>query len=1387
MSLLKKIMSLGMAGMILLGYPSNNSFAMTGDDIQKAQGESGYRLYADELTPTAGVIKGDISGVLPDNEIINVRQPDGSVVLPEEVNYPIAESGDYTFEIYYETPIVDAKTTKETKMEFIQMIEEEKNTINSLTNSSLTQQSEVLEKSEGVEKEETTSLNESDEDEKEVKENPYSESVKSVNETLILNVKLPEEEIKEAAPQNEEKVSETRNEKRMTSIDQKTNSSNISNYALDGNDWVNSKITWSTNKFKTKWMYGSNQHINYGLDAPDSSSMKIGAIGAIDDPNYGAKFTFGTHLGGDINTAHWLQQGNTFSDITFSFKYDFAIKGAMRIGNSFGANSDAVDNTRIDIDGGVTVSFIPSNQVGVAETNSKEGRGVAYRLGAYGVMPNSIICEFDTSTDTYYKTWEHNPGDKRSFEIFQNEIEKIGDFKYVNKSSNQDGNAFPELNDKNIYDLAKDKDKYKGQNYENIAHIGISTTGDNGYVQNAQDEKQSSRRVALGTSNTGTMEYEVRYDSSTKQITFKLTEPDKDIRSVSMDLTSFLSKQGLNKDYKLAFSYGAAYVNLKKYADASFFNGKVPDGTIDIWATELLAKPDLQVRDTDVRWLTSPTDQIGTTKDNNAYWNNGYKYNNRGLWPVAGDRVYYQFSFDPHTSLITDKVAQGTLDVGIKDKNLAVNDKNGKGTGLAIPPPQIYYKIGSGSWTKTVGTGIPVNGKDRVYLRFELKLPKIPIESDLEGYYISGKIEAKYKVNSEDVTYTIPLMHGTAAGEKISVSRPPKFIGYNGQDFYNNPRVIKSNEKIEVLKHRDNAGDKDSGGRPKTFHYGVGYKLYSLSGQSEYSMYNSGRSTDGGQTSDVKQFIYTTATMDDLGNKKLVSNPEIVKADDSNIDDKNTVYLNNAQDDRRFVIEYRLQDQAYYKDNVVGLTGNADRFKTTGKRVIWSSDNVEVANGYEFFAEGNVTMNLTDFSNFDKDSNKQPYYKMIADKAGSKIFKTSNYDFTNIYDGQKISVNDTEIKDAMKNPGVAKDVTLKFKGTDGKIVTRTIKLTLTANTPKVVSVDSGKISDTKAEKVIFSDEDFVLSSTFKLVDNNGSIVNYEDLKDKSVIKLALYKMNPSKQAPADTDSFSRWANRTNTSLQGQDAVSGKRVDKVIVPKDADIIDNKDGTFTVKYKLLDDPLETTLPRMNWITEKWDNHSEYRVYCWTDTNDKNINYDNLSDTATNTVKRSDIGKTVPSVTTKMYLHAKDQQGNLPSAMFRLPSTIKLYENGASAENFGEDLMITFEGEYNPSNKNVQHDSKYTVNAQINGSTSTTGKPYILMQSSKENFKAYYFKQNGTKFEEIADINNPLGEIGFAQNGHSPILRFGIRGQKPLNADKNDVYSGTASFKFTRQKIY
>ena len=128
--------------------------------------------------------------------------------------------------------------------------------------------------------------------------------------------------------------------------------------------------------------------------------------------------------------------------------------------------------------------------------------------------------------------------------------------------------------------------------------------------------------------------------------------------------------------------------------------------------------------------------------------------------------------------------------------------------------------------------------------------------------------------------------------------------------------------------------------------------------------------------------------------------------------------------------------------------------------------------------------------------------------------------------------------------------------------------------------------------------------------------------------------------------------------------------------------------------------------------------------------------------------------------------------------------MYENGDTVENFGENLTITFEGEYDPNDKNVQHDYKYSVTALTNGST---GKPLVKMSNSKDSFQASYYKQNKDKnFVEITNQTTPLGVIGFASNGHSSSLRFGLKGKKPLNTNKNDVYKGTAIFKFTRQKI-
>ncbi len=1385
MSLLKKIMSLGIAGMILLGYPSNISFAMTEDDIQEAQGESGYRLYADELTPTAGVIKGDISGVLPDNEIINVRQPDGSVVLPQEVNYPITESGDYTFEIIYEVPVDDTETTEAAKIESILPTKEEENASESIQNTSVTEQSEKIETPEDIKNGGGSESNETDKININT-EQPVSKEINSVTETLTLTVKLleleNEEEIKEEMPQKTEELSDLKDETGIQNgkafNKQESKVSNITDRASGDDGWSNSSVVWKTKDFGQKWLYGSNQHIDNGLSKPPEGSVKLGSIGSKDTKD-GAKFTFGTHLGGDANTGYWLQQGNAFSDITFNFDYDFAIKGAMRIGSAFKGLKDSVDSKDFYADGGATISFIPSHKVATAQNNSREGRGVAYRLGAFGTMPNSIICEFDTSSDTYYSPSYFNSGDKRNFEIRREHFQQIGDFKYINKSLTEGGNNIPELNDQDIYELAKDKVAYGGKNYENLSHIGISATGDNGYVQNSADETQASRRVSLGTVKTGIMNYEIRYSVKTKEIVYKLFDPNGYPHTVRMNLSSFLQKPGAKTDYKLAFSFGAAYINVKNYEDGSFFadeTGQGANGTIDIYAKELSASPDLKVDNVAIRWLEDPYLQVGSSEKNNAYWKNQTNYTDRKLWPVAGDRIYAQFAFDPHTSLVTDKINTGSMNVEVK--NLVVKDKNNTDTGLVIQSPTIYYKIGDGKWTDTNGKNIPVNGKDKVNLRFKIQLPKIDSRQDLDEYYVSGDIKAIYTVGGKTVTYDLPIMPEN--NEKINVSRPPKFIEWNGNDYQKYPRIIKGTDNVDKLRHTDNAGSKTGTGtggqgRPKSFHYGVGYKLLSLnSDTNEFSMYNT---RNGAGNYDVKQFMYKTASMDDVNNIQTVNNP---KLDDPNSD----VLLNVNDEDRRFVLEYRLQDPNYMKANAQLLTGNPDRGKATGKRVIWASDNVGVSNGYEFFAEQNVIMSKKDFDGFTSTKNKKQYYNKIAKAAGAKIFKTSEFSFENkvLANFSNVTGNGIHdgVEDALKKPGTPQKVTLEYIGENNLKINRNINLTILDDTPKVVSVDTGKATDTKAEKVIFSKENFELSATFKLVDDNGDIVDYNDLSEKNAVKVALYKMNPVKN-PTSNDKYKRWANRTNADNEGQDTTTQGKKDKLVTPKNDKIVDNGNGTFTVTYTLLDDPLDGSI-QMDWITEKWDHLSEYRIYCWTDSNGENINYGDLSHTGTDSVNRSDINDKVPSVTTKMYLHSKDDQGNLPSAMFKVPTKISLYENGDSVENFGEDLTITFAGEYDPIDSIVQHDSRYSVIAQTNRSS----KPFVEMRNSKENFNAYYYKQNGKTFDEIKDSNTPLGVIGFDSNGDTPSLRFGLKGKKPSNTNKNDVYKGTATFKFTREKI-
>ena len=104
------------------------------------------------------------------------------------------------------------------------------------------------------------------------------------------------------------------------------------------------------------------------------------------------------------------------------------------------------------------------------------------------------------------------------------------------------------------------------------------------------------------------------------------------------------------------------------------------------------------------------------------------------------------------------------------------------------------------------------------FIRLQLKLPDLSTNSSAEEYYITGNFyadyqvggSADYQVGGSKITYKVPLM--TENDNKISVSRPPKFIGWNGLDYYNNVRIIKSNDGVEALRFTSNQGSENGQG-----------------------------------------------------------------------------------------------------------------------------------------------------------------------------------------------------------------------------------------------------------------------------------------------------------------------------------------------------------------------------------------------------------------------------------------------------------------------------------------------------------------------------------------------------------------------------------------------
>lgn len=195
------------------------------------------------------------------------------------------------------------------------------------------------------------------------------------------------------------------------------------------------------------------------------------------------------------------------------------------------------------------------------------------------------------------------------------------------------------------------------EKYPALAHIGISTTDGNAQTS----ETESSGRVNLSKQfQSDLVPYEINYDANNKQVTFKISNNNGD-RTISMridNLYTRLSNNSQISNMKLAFTFGAAYVHSNdfKNTNSGYFGTSAHpgDGQIDIYAKELYVSPNLARTPTKVRWLENGMDVKDDNSTYNAYTKDGstMTYSDRSLWPVAGDRVYAQFTFKPYTTVM---------------------------------------------------------------------------------------------------------------------------------------------------------------------------------------------------------------------------------------------------------------------------------------------------------------------------------------------------------------------------------------------------------------------------------------------------------------------------------------------------------------------------------------------------------------------------------------------------------------------------------------------------------------------------------------------------------------------------------------------------------------
>ena len=1188
--------------------------------------------------------------------------------------------------------------------------------------------------------------------------------------------------------------------------------------AIDGAGWdteydfYGSRLNWTRDRFKNYTTYwGSTGGMNYsGNDQSLTNGATYNYRSGDNEFALAANTNVPVFRWGYYNltknggTYNWIQYSQGFSDIEIDLSKDFALGGTMKIGSDFGRldpNSEGakdgyagIGGSGLVADGGLTIALIPTNLRGEIIKNAGNGLSGVQRLGAYGVFKNSIIMEFDVGHQNGYSSINGN--ESASFFILnpQQELKNVGDWKIYR-------NDLSGLGLSNYTQSFYDKNKFA--TVASQSHIGISVTDRNdGYVKSEQNS--SERRFIWGT-DTGNFDYKIEYRADTGTMMYSVRKKNTGTWEYSVSYTIPSSYRG--KRYTVASSFSAIYQDHDRFTPNSggYFNGarnanangnNIAPGQMELTIEGVYSQPDLSNLNNQVAFMKNPSGSVSDTNNATKAYQNGYisntegdteKVRKRSVFPLEGDRVVLHNEVDISSMFNEAQGASGSLqltELNFRDLKF-VNSSGGVIGG--VPPGldqtsvsnmnkniKYYYSVdGGSSWKecKKTNKGLAVNisGASRpLRWRAVVTLPKTSSNTNSSNvqFWLTGDVIVSVKrVGGSTATFNLPLYKENS--ERVTFFSNPKDVESNGIS-KTSARIISTSSGINTLN-----GKKD-GSKQDSVSYGV--KVWYNSSQ---------RSEDYKPDYDLQDTTYSYKTIE-----QIVSNtgPTSNTTKDANI---------NLTEDTRYIVNYSINDSQFNSNSNVNTSiaskaQNPDRAKSDTTRVIWKSDKVSKQGGYEFYLEPEITMNLADFDGFEEavtNGTAGTYYQKIAKAANAAVFDTNKADWNNLANTIVGTGNHAALRKAISNPGDSVEITLRYPGTNGNF-DKTLRLTIQDELPKVVSnTASGGISDEKASKVIFDQENYTISATFKMTDSSGANLDLNTFDWNAVkddVKVALYKKNGDK-ATGNKDAFYRWANRTNADTQG--SVSQGKQAKVELP--ATLKYNNDGTFTVTYRLLNSSSSTS--NENWIQSKWEDNAQWRIYAWTDANKPTKDYSSLQNTDTDKVALGAVDSHVPSVTTVIKVIEKDN-GNIPSSMFEI-SNVRLTEDPETNELINKDPKTTISVKrIDGADNTAKHDYYYTV--EVAGTkTDASKRPYVQLTqaSTGRGLWATYLRydSNSGTYTDVTTTDKLIGKISYnpvVVDGETinSSIRFGMRANILKNLSDKQDFTGNTSFTFTRYSI-